>query len=297
MNQLSKKKSILLGLGTFVIVVLSLIFIGSPLQVNFGMVGLLLTEVMFLIIACGGVLLTKESFKEVFPIKKPALGQTIGTLILWVASYLLVLFSTIVCAYFFPESFANVSTSITDFFTVVPFWAQFLIIAVSPAICEEVIHRGFILHQLKSLEKKWLIVLIMGILFGIFHLDLMRFLGTAILGAIITYFAIETNNMFYPFLIHLVNNSLSVIATNMTEGTEVTAQTGEVTITLSMVGIYMIFICVSPWLLWLGINLLHPKKEKAEGKKLATWQKVVLCSVTSGICIIGGFLITVIGVA
>ncbi len=297
MNQLSKKKSILLGLGMFIIVVLSTIFIASPLQVNFGMVGLLLTEIMFLVLAFGGVLLTKGSFKEVFPIKKPAFRQTIGTLILWAASYLLVLFSTIVCAYFFPESFSNVSSAMTDFFTAVPFWAQFLIVAVSPAICEEAIHRGFILHQLKPIGKKWLIVLIMGILFGIFHLDPMRFLGTAILGAIITYVAIETENMFYPFLIHFVNNALSVIATELTKGAEVAAQTEEVTMTLSVVGIYMILISVSPWLLWLGIKLLHPKKENDERKKLATWKKVVLCSVTSVVCVIGGFIITVIGTA
>ncbi len=297
MNQVSKKKSILLGLGMFIIVVLSMIFIASPLQVSFGMVGLLLTEVMFLILAVGGVLLTKGSPKEVFPIKKPVLRQTIATLILWMAAYLLVLFSTIVCAYFFPESYSNVSSSMTEFFTAVPFGAQFLIVAVSPAICEEAIHRGFILHQLKPIGKKWMIVLIMGILFGIFHLDPMRFLGTAILGAIITYVAIETENMFYPFLIHFVNNALSVIATELTEGTKVTTQTEEVSVTFFVVGIYMILLCVSPWLLWLGIKFLHSERENSERKKLAIWKKVVLCSVTSVVCIIGGFLITVIGMA
>lgn len=297
MKQFTKTQSIFIALGMFFAVILSLLFIASPLQMNFGMIGLLLTELLLLALAIGGVLLTKGSFKEIFPLKKPALRQTFATVILWIASYLLVLFSTLLIGYFFPESFSNTSTSLNSFMSTIPFWARFLIVAISPAICEEAVHRGFILHYLKPIQKKWLIVLIMGILFGIFHLDPMRFLATAILGAIITYVAIETENMFYAFLIHFINNSLSSFATKMTEGMEVTQQTYEAALNLSTIGVYLILLCVSPWLLWLGITLLHPKKEKVEGQKSGTWKKVLLCTGISAFCMIGGFALSAVGLA
>ena len=41
-------------------------------------------------------------------------------------------------------------------------------------------HRGVILHSLKSLKREWLIVLVMGILFGLFHGSLWRFVPTAV---------------------------------------------------------------------------------------------------------------------
>lgn len=296
-KQLTKTQSIFIALGMFLAVILSLIFIATPVQANFGMLGVLITELILLALAIGGVLLTKGNFKEIFPLKKPALRQTFATIILWLASYILVLFSTILIGYFFPEGVTGTSSALNDFMSTIPFWARFLIVAVSPVICEEAIHRGFILHYLKPIQKKWLIVLIMGILFGIFHLDPIRFLATALLGAIITYVAIETENMFYPFLIHFINNAISVFATKATEGVEMTQETYEAALSLSSVGIYLILLCVTPWLLWLGITLLHPKKEKIEGVKTGTWKKVLLCSGISAFCIIGGFVLSAVGLA
>ena len=286
MNQVSKKKSILSGLGMFIIVMLSMIFIASPLQGNFGMVGLLLTEVMFLILAVGGVLLTKGSLKEIFSIKKPALRQTVATLILWMASYLLVLFSTIVCAYLFPESFSNVSSSMTEFFTAVPFWAQFLIVAVSPAICEEAVHRGFILHTFKDIKRPWVIVLSMGVIFGIFHLSPFRFVQTAILGACMTWVMLKTENVVLPALFHGVNNLLpvlisfalqdaltSVSAVTTADGPTATAVAEVVNsgwaANVGAIGMYMMLGLVALPLMLAGTALLKKKGEKIKGNHVA----------------------------
>lgn len=296
MNPLSTKKSILLGFGMFGVVVLSLIFIGAPLQGKLGMVGLLLTELIFLALAIGGVLLTKDSFKEVFPFKIPTLSQTIAALILWAGTYLLVVFATIVTGYFFPDALNQTTSGMNGLMASIPFWARFLIVAVSPAICEEAIHRGFILHHLKPMGKKWLVVLVMGVLFGVFHLDPTRFLTTGILGAIMTYVALETDNMFYPMLIHFVNNALSVISTKITEGIESIDETYEMAVTLSTVGVYMMILCMTPWLLWVGVKLLHPKMQEMEELKRNVVKKRFICAVISLACLVGGGVITAWGI-
>ena len=296
MNPLSTKKSILLGFGMFGVVVLSLIFIGAPLQGKLGMVGLLLTELIFLALAIGGVLLTKDSFKEVFPFKIPTLSQTIAALILWAGTYLLVVFATIVTGYFFPDALNQTTSGMNGLMASIPFWARFLIVAVSPAICEEAIHRGFILHHLKPMGKKWLVVLVMGVLFGVFHLDPTRFLTTGILGAIMTYVALETDNMFYPMFIHFVNNALSVISTKITEGIESIDETYDMAVTLSTVGVYMMILCMTPWLLWVGVKLLHPKMQEMEELKRNVVKKRFICAVISLACLVGGGVITAWGI-
>lgn len=296
MKGLTKGKSILVALAMFVIVVLALVFVGAPLQGKFGMIGLLLTELMFLVLAVGGVVLTKASFKEVFPFKIPKIRQIIGTIVLWMAAYLWVIFATLVVGYLFPDSLNQSVSGISAIMLSIPFWARFLIVAVSPAICEEAVHRGFILHYLKPLGNKWVIVVLMGILFGAFHLDPPRFLATGILGAVITYIAIETGNIFYPMLLHFLNNALSAVSTSALEGTEVMEQATQMNITLSSVGVYLIMVCVTPWLFWLGAKLIHPKKEKVEGQKTGTWKKVVACTVVTLVCLIGGIVISAAGV-
>ena len=290
MNTISKKKSITASFVMFALVILMLIFAATPIQMKLGMTGVLLTELILLAMAIIGTIIMKGSFKEVFPVKKPTIRQIFGTIFLWIGTYFLVLFSTLLIGYFFPDSMKGVSAGMNEIMTSVPFPVRFLIVAVSPAICEEAVHRGFILHYLKPVNKKWLIVIIMGVLFGIFHLDPMRFLGTAILGAVITYIAIETENIFYAFLLHLINNALSVVSTLATEGMDLEAST-EAALTLPVIGVYLLILCITPWFLWAGSSLIKPKDAE---KKFATWKKVLICAIISGICIVGGICITTI---
>lgn len=291
--QISKKKSIAASLIMFAAVILALIFVATPIQIYFGMVGVLLTELLLLAMAIVGAIIMKTPLKEVFPLGIPRIRQTIGTIILWLAAYLLVLFSTILLGFFFPEQVSGVSEGLNSVISSVPLWARFLIVAVSPAICEEAVHRGFILHFLKPVEKKWLIVTIMGILFGIFHLDPFRFLPTALLGGIISYVAIETKNMFYPFLIHFINNALSVLATKMTENANYSEVSTEAAFSLAVLGTYLLLMCVTPWLFWLGNSLIHPKPEQKRKGKL---KKVLICFAISAFCIVGGSVLSVVGV-
>lgn len=290
METISKKKSITASFVMFALVILMLLFVATPIQMNLGMAGVLITELIFLAMAIVGTLIMKGSFKEVFPLKKPHVRQIFGTIFLWIGFYFVILFSTILIGYLFPESMNQTSTGMMNIMSSVPFPVRFLIVAVSPAICEEAVHRGFILHYLKPINKKWAIVLIMAVLFGLFHLDPTRFLATAILGGVITYVALETGNIFYAFLLHLINNTLSVVATLAVENVDLEASSATA-YTLPVVGTYLMILCISPWFIWAGISLLRPKDVE---KRFATWKKVVTCVVISVVCVVAGMGITTV---
>ncbi|MCF6283715.1 MAG: ABC transporter permease subunit [Candidatus Hydrogenedentes bacterium] len=85
------------------------------------------------------------------------------------------------------------------------------VIALSPAICEEVLFRGPILSGLRTRLNPWASCLVVGILFGMFHLSIYRFLPTAVLGVLLTYLTVRTGSIYASMLLHFINNALAVL--------------------------------------------------------------------------------------
>lgn len=243
--------------------ILFLLLIAAPMQAAWGMTGLLLTELGLLALALGGAALLREKLSDVFPLRAPRLRPACGAVVLWLGAYMPVLTAAILMQLLLPAQTVEVSTGITGLAVTVSPWLRFLIMAVSPAICEEAVYRGFILSHLGPLPA-WARVAVCGALFGAFHLDATRFLSTALLGAAITWAVLCTGNLFYAGLIHLCNNALSVLATIALEAAaqsapelaeQATAEAAAVT--PATLGVYLVLCAASPWLLWAGTALLR----------------------------------------
>ena len=243
--------------------ILFLLLIAAPMQAAWGMTGLLLTELGLLALALGGAALLREKLSDVFPLRAPRLRPAFGAVVLWLGAYMPVLTAAILMQLLLPAQTVEVSTGITGLAVTVSPWLRFLIMAVSPAICEEAVYRGFILSHLGPLPA-WARVAVCGALFGAFHLDATRFLSTALLGAAITWAVLCTGNLFYAGLIHLCNNALSVLATIALEAAaqsapelaeQATAEAAAVT--PATLGVYLVLCAASPWLLWAGTALLR----------------------------------------
>ena len=88
-----------------------------------------------------------------------------------------------------------------------------LILAVTPAFCEEFVFRGVLLGGTKSLDP-WRFVLLNGVVFGAFHLSfetVIRFLPTASLGIVIAWAVWRTGSIWTGVLMHLLNNATIVL--------------------------------------------------------------------------------------
>lgn len=261
----STRGSLPAALGMAAVSILFLVLIAAPVQAAWGMGGLLLTELGLLALALGGTALLREKFADVFPLHVPRLRGVLGAIVLWLGAYLPVLCAAVLMQILLPAQTVEVSAGITGLIVTVPLWLRFLIVAVSPAICEEAVYRGFILYHLGPLPV-WARVAVCGVLFGLFHLDVTRFLSTALLGAVIAWAVVCTGNLVYGGVIHLCNNALSVLATVVLEAAaqsapellEQSAAVAETAVmTPAMLGVYLILCVPSPWLLWAGTALLR----------------------------------------
>lgn len=86
----------------------------------------------------------------------------------------------------------------------------FLAVAVSPAICEELMFRGLIQRGLEPLGGRWA-VFFSGLLFGLFHFDFQRFAAQTLLGWVIAYVVYRTGSIINGMLIHFLHNGASVL--------------------------------------------------------------------------------------
>ena len=88
-----------------------------------------------------------------------------------------------------------------------------LLLAVTPAFCEEIVFRGVLLGGTRTLDP-WRLVLLNGVVFGAFHLSfetVIRFLPTATLGMVIAWTVWRTGSLWVGVLMHLLNTGTIVV--------------------------------------------------------------------------------------
>jgi sodium transport system permease protein len=89
-----------------------------------------------------------------------------------------------------------------------------LLVAVTPAVCEELVFRGVLLQGLGREMPMWRAVGLTALVFGAFHLSfetVIRFLPTAWIGLLIGYVVWHTRSLFAGMLMHFVNNGTAVL--------------------------------------------------------------------------------------
>jgi sodium transport system permease protein len=91
-----------------------------------------------------------------------------------------------------------------------PFWwLPLVLIALLPAVCEELAFRGFILSGLRHSGHKWRAIIISSLFFAVTHQIFQQSLGAFVLGALIAYLAVQTGSIWPGLSFHAAHNSLA----------------------------------------------------------------------------------------
>jgi membrane protease YdiL (CAAX protease family) len=92
---------------------------------------------------------------------------------------------------------------------------SFIAFSITPAICEEVLFRGFLLTGLLSRLDQRGAATLTGILFGLFHLNVYRFLPTAVIGIVLGFVVLRSGSLFTGIVFHALNNAIALAAVNI----------------------------------------------------------------------------------
>lgn len=116
---------------------------------------------------------------------------------------------------FFEEKESQMEGIMRSFLSVQGFWAlmaNLLIIAVIPAIGEELLFRGVFQRLFISLTKSPHIgIIITAVIFSALHLQFLSFLPRFILGVMFGYIVHWSSSLWPAILAHFINNSLAVL--------------------------------------------------------------------------------------
>ena len=163
--------------------------------------------ILFLIPAVIYVIVTKANVKETFRLNKIHFKDLLLIILIAFVCYPLMGCISAISQMFFTN---NVGAFMADI-AKTPYIAMLLLMAVTPAITEEVTLRGIVLSGYDN-QSPFKAALITGILFGIFHLDFQQFLYAAVLGFIFGYIVRITNSIFASVIMHFIINGISVTA-------------------------------------------------------------------------------------
>ncbi len=198
------------ALFIFAIALLALIYIGQILQLRFGFAGIGMTQgVLFLLVILFAWYM-KTDVKRTFSLKVPSIKQVVGSLFIWLGTFCIVL---VVSSLLMPLSTSNEETveALSTMLTHDNLWVNLCVVAVLPAICEEVLFRGLIFKGLENGGHKRRAILGSALLFGLMHMDFIRIPTTAILGIALAYVVCKTGSLYLAMLIHCVNNGVAVL--------------------------------------------------------------------------------------
>jgi sodium transport system permease protein len=89
--------------------------------------------------------------------------------------------------------------------------AALVVLALVPAICEELAFRGFILSGIRGLGSNWTAIVGSAVFFGATHAFVQQSLTACALGVVLGYIAVQTRSLLPGLAFHFVYNSLSLL--------------------------------------------------------------------------------------
>ena len=151
------------------------------------------------------LIVTKQSARDVLKLNKLYFKDILLIILLAFVCQPIMTFFSLISQFFFENEIGNFVTNIVES----PYIVLLLLIAVLPAITEEITIRGIVLSGYED-KNIYLSCIITGLLFGIMHLDPQQFLYATVLGVILALVVRITNSIFASILMHFLINGTSI---------------------------------------------------------------------------------------
>ena len=108
----------------------------------------------------------------------------------------------------------NINKTLEKMLTGTPLVLQILIIAILPAICEELYFRAVVQNQIFGTTNltPWACVLITGFIFSAIHMQFSGILPRFLLGSLLGFMLVLTKSLWTSIIFHFCNNFVAVVA-------------------------------------------------------------------------------------
>ena len=157
------------------------------------------------------IIIMKKDIKNLYFLNTPVnIRFFFWGILLWIGAILLSGIYTYFAVKFMPTD--ELIESFDYIFSQTTLTQQIIIMAVVPAVIEELFFRGVILSSLMKKTNIIMAILISSLLFSLMHFSLIKIFPTFILGAVFAFVVYKTNSIIPAMVLHFGNNSISIIA-------------------------------------------------------------------------------------
>ena len=158
-----------------------------------------------------GLMLT-TSVRRTFSLRWPGYGRLMWAILLPFALHPLTVELQASLQWFFPKPPPGLIETLEMMSSKrLPLWLVLLAFAATPAICEELAFRGFLLSGFRRSGKVGLAVALSSLTFGIIHMIPQQVFNAALLGVVLGIMCVRSRSLLPGVAFHFVYNALAVL--------------------------------------------------------------------------------------
>ena len=247
------------GIGDVVVLIcvelLLIFYVGTAAQLKMGFYGTVVVQLLILLFPLLYLWYLKADFKKVLSLQMPKVLHILAALFVWIGGFSLMCMLAVFLTKIFPESTQSMADTMAEYVKQ-PSWVLVLVMAVMPAVGEELMFRGFIFGTLKRRWRVLPAMLVTAAIFGVYHMSLSKFFTTALLGFMLVYVVEKTGSIFCSMLMHFCNNLVAVVVMKYSE--QASRAVPILTKSSYALSDYLLLVCVA--CIGLGLGWLLLKK-------------------------------------
>lgn len=192
------------------VTIVLILYAGSILQLKFGLAGVFGTQLILLFTPLLVAIYTKRDLQLTYGFRKAGMKKYLSGIFIITGVFLVNIVISTGLTILLPESAENVVTAFDGIMSG-NIWAVLFVIAFAPAVCEEMLFRGMIFQSMKARYRISAAVGITAVLFGMYHMSLVKLIPTGFLGFVLCYAAYRADSIYPAMLMHFLNNAFSVL--------------------------------------------------------------------------------------
>ena len=174
----------------------------------------LLMPILFVVVPVAVLLYWKVDLQGALSIRVPRWRHLLAAVLIgvsaWVPAHELTVLQERILGS--PRAVVESAQMMIETLRVLPVGSVIVLIALIPAVCEELLFRGFLLNSLSSSARKWTAILASAAVFGVFHFFLFKFAVTAGLGVLLGYLCWQSRSVLTVIVAHFLHNALGALS-------------------------------------------------------------------------------------
>lgn len=193
-----------------VVSLLLMVYVGGIMSLSHPLMGVVVPQFFIGVLPVLACIYIKGNAKEIFSLRAPKGRDIAGGLCMLLGIGSLTLLVSNLLSALFPENSQVLNDDYLSMLDGVSFVPALLLMALAPAVCEELLFRGYMFTAFKRKMGLCRAIFFVSILFGVSHMSLIKLIPTAILGAGMAYAMHKANSILISAMMHFLNNAFAV---------------------------------------------------------------------------------------